>query len=75
MCSSFDEAVLKMSEVLAVTGRVLPVTNNYVQLVAEFDDGSSVLGESKIPVIREKTTGISAVSAWSPNAPRRCRQA
>lgn len=48
MCSSFDEAVLKMSEVLAVTGRVLPVTNNYVQLIAEFDDGSSVLGESKI---------------------------
>ena len=48
MCASFDEAVTKMSEVLAVTGRVLPVTNNYVQLIAEFDDGSSVLGESKI---------------------------
>lgn len=48
MSGSFDEAVLKMSEVLAVTGRVLPVSNEDIRLVAEFEDGSEVLGESRI---------------------------
>ncbi len=45
---SFDEAVHRMGEVLAITGRVLPVTNQDVRLEAEFVDGSRVLGESKI---------------------------
>lgn len=48
MSGSFDEAVLKMSEVLAVTGRVLPVTNENVRLIADFDDGTQVVGESVI---------------------------
>lgn len=46
--SSFDEAVARMGEVLAITGRVLPVTNEDVRLMAEFEDGSVVFGESKI---------------------------
>lgn len=45
---SFDEAVARMGEVLAITGRVLPVTNEDVRLMAEFEDGSIVYGESKI---------------------------
>ena len=45
---SFDEAVQRMGEVLAITGRVLPVTNQNVYLEAEFDNGSRTLGESKI---------------------------
>ena len=45
---SFDEAVQRMGDVLAITGKVLPVTNQDVRLEAEFDDGSTVLGESKI---------------------------
>ena len=45
---SFDEAVARMSEVLAISGRVLPVTNENVQLEATFENGSSVVGESKI---------------------------
>ena len=45
---SFDEAVHRMGDVLAITGRVLPVTNQDVRLEAEFHDGSRVLGESKI---------------------------
>lgn len=45
---SFDEAVQRMGEVLAITGRVLPVTNQNVHLEAEFDNGSRTLGESKI---------------------------
>jgi uncharacterized cofD-like protein len=48
MSETFDEAVRKMSDVLAITGRVLPVTNENVYLAAEFDDGTEVLGESKI---------------------------
>lgn len=45
---SFDQAVTRMSQVLAITGRILPVTNEDVQLEATFENGSSVCGESKI---------------------------
>lgn len=45
---SFDQAVARMGEVLAITGRVLPVTNEDIRLMAEFEDGSVVFGESKI---------------------------
>ena len=45
---SFDEAVSKMSQVLAITGRVLPVTNADVVLEATFENGTQVQGESKI---------------------------
>ncbi len=45
---SFDVAVSRMSEVLAITGRVLPVTTADVQLEAEFENGATVVGESKI---------------------------
>ena len=45
---SFEQAVSRMSQVLAITGRVLPVTTTDVQLEAEFENGARVLGESKI---------------------------
>ena len=45
---SFDQAVARMSQVLAITGRVLPVTNADVQLEATFENGTRVQGESKI---------------------------
>ena len=45
---SFDQAVSRMSQVLAITGRVIPVTTTDVQLEAEFENGTRVLGESKI---------------------------
>ena len=45
---SFDEAVAQMSQVLAITGRVLPVTSDNIQLLAEFENGTQVVGESKI---------------------------
>lgn len=45
---SFDQAVARMSEVLAITGRILPVTNANIQLEATFENGTSVCGESKI---------------------------
>ncbi len=46
--SGFEEAVRKMSDVLAVTGRVLPVTLENVKLYAELEDGTVVCGESNI---------------------------
>ncbi len=46
--SSFDEAVARMSQVLAITGQVLPVTTADVQLEAELENGARVVGESKI---------------------------
>ena len=45
---TFDEAVARMSQVLAVTGQVLPVTTADVQLEAELENGAHVVGESKI---------------------------
>ena len=51
---SFDQAVARMSEVLAITGRVLPVTTADVQLEAEFENGASVVGESKIFYCKKK---------------------
>lgn len=46
--ASFEEAVRRMSDVLAVTGRVLPVTLDDVTLCAELEDGNIICGESKI---------------------------
>jgi len=45
---SFEQAVGLMSQVLAITGRVVPVTTSDVQLEAELENGAKVLGESKI---------------------------
>ena len=52
--TSFDAAVSRMSQVLAITGRVLPVTTADVQLEAEFENGASVVGESKIFYCKKK---------------------
>ena len=51
---SFDQAVGRMSEVLAISGRILPVTNDSVQLEASFDNGTSVRGESKISAAKKE---------------------
>lgn len=45
---SFDKAVAGLSQVLAITGRVLPVTNENIQLEATFENGATVQGESHI---------------------------
>ena len=47
--SNFEEAVRKMSSVLAVTGKVLPVTLDNVMLNAKLKNGHIVNGESNIP--------------------------
>ena len=51
---SFDQAVARMSEVLAITGRILPVTNSNVQLEAMFENGSHIVGESGICAFKKE---------------------
>jgi uncharacterized cofD-like protein len=46
--SNFEEAVQKMSSVLAVTGKVLPVTLDNITLKVKLKNGAEVTGESKI---------------------------
>ncbi len=45
---SFDGAVAALSQLLAITGRVLPVTDQDLVLRAEFADGTVIRGESRI---------------------------
>lgn len=61
MSKSFDEAVQKMSDVLAVVGRVLPVTNENITLHAELENGTIIDGESMIGHRGEKTGAIRRV--------------
>ncbi|NLN65339.1 MAG: uridine diphosphate-N-acetylglucosamine-binding protein YvcK [Clostridiaceae bacterium] len=44
----FETAVRNMSQVLAVTGTVLPVTSEDINLIAELEDGKTIQGESRI---------------------------
>ena len=46
--NDFEDGVRNMSQVLAVTGTVLPVTSEDIQLVAELEDGTTIKGESRI---------------------------
>jgi uncharacterized cofD-like protein len=55
ICGSFDQAIKEISNVLAVTGKVLPVTLEDVILFAELEDGTVIKGESQIP-IKQQTT-------------------
>lgn len=54
---NFEDAVQKMSSVLAVTGKVLPVTLDDMKLIAELENGNVIEGESIIPeeVIKQKS--------------------
>jgi len=66
---SFDIAVMKMGEVLSITGRVLPVTIEDVHLWAHFEDGSMVVGESKIAAAKnERHSRIKRVELAPDNA-------
>ncbi len=45
---NFETAIRNTSEVLAVTGTVLPVSSENVNLIAELEDGTIIKGESRI---------------------------
>lgn len=48
--SNFEEAIKKISDVLAVTGKVLPVTLKDITLYAKLKNGTVIKGESNIPI-------------------------
>lgn len=66
---SFEEAVSQMSQVLAITGRILPVTSADVQLEAVFENGARVVGESKISSFKKEQDCRIAHVALLPERP------
>ena len=66
---SFEEAVAQMSQVLAITGRILPVTSAYVPLEAVFENGARVVGESKISSFKKEQDCRIAHVALLPERP------
>jgi len=51
---SFPKAIEEASKVLAVQGRILPVTLEHTTLCAQLEDGEVVEGESQIPKRRNR---------------------
>ena len=58
MTGSFDQAVSLLGQVLAITGTVLPVTNENIVLQAEFEDGSHIRGETHITDYKKHTESV-----------------
>src|SRR3712207_1553870 len=74
---NFENAVYRMSQIFAITGKVLPVSLDDINLVAELEDGEIVVGESIIPKevkkrnsrikrSEERRVGKECRSRWSP---------
>ncbi|MDR1511374.1 MAG: YvcK family protein [Endomicrobium sp.] len=66
---SFDGAIANCGEVLAIRGRVLPVTLSSIVLEAELECGKKVRGESKISEVEEKIKRINLSPMSPPAAP------
>lgn len=59
---NFEYAIKKISDILAVTGRVLPVSNEDVHLVAYLENGKIINGESNIPKrVKEENSKIKRI--------------
>lgn len=54
LSGSYDEALTRIHEIFAVTGRVMPVSTDNVTLYARMKNGIIVKGESNIPTILAK---------------------
>ena len=72
---SFEEAVAGMSQVLAITGQILPVTDENVQLEAQFENGATVLGESRICQFKKEQSCRIRQVRLLPEHPRALRSA
>jgi len=67
----FGSAVREASNILAIKGHVIPVTNDNVQLMAQFADGTEVTGETAICEVRKPISRIDLV----PSSPRANQEA
>ena len=66
---NFETAVYKMGQVFAVTGRVLPVSLDNINLIAELENGETVVGESNIPrQVRKTDSPINRIYLDNPDA-------
>lgn len=66
---NFETAVYKMGQVFAVTGRVLPVSLDNINLIAELENGEIVVGESNIPrQVRKTKSAIKKIYLDNPDA-------
>lgn len=67
---SFEKAVITLSDMLDVRGRVIPVTLEDVQLAVEFEDWTVVIGEKNIdvsetnPWVRSHNVDQNITKAW-----------
>lgn len=68
--SNISEAILKSTEVLNITGKVLPVTLDEITICAELTDGTTVKQKDKIPeIVSEKVESIDRIYI----SPSNCR--
>lgn len=66
----FAEGVREAAEVLKITGRVLPVTEESIALIAHYADGSSLCGESAIPEYAYENDVAITSMELDPRAPK-----
>lgn len=58
LLGDFGSAVREASNILAIKGQVLPVTCENVQLIARFEDGTEVIGETAITGAQKRISSI-----------------
>ena len=70
--SNISESILKSTEVLNITGRVMPVTLDEITICAELGDGTTIKQKERIPeVVSEKVEKINRIYI----SPSNCRPA
>lgn len=70
--SNISEAILKSTEVLNITGKVIPVTLDEITICAELTDGTTIKQKDRIPeIVTEKVEKISRIYI----SPTNCRPA
>lgn len=68
--NNISEAILKSTEVLNITGRVMPVTLDEITICAELTDGTTIKQKDRIPeVVTEKVETINRIYI----SPSNCR--
>ena len=68
--SNISEAILKSTEVLNITGRVMPVTLDEITICAELNDGTTIKQKDRIPeIVTEKVESINRIYI----SPSNCR--
>lgn len=70
--SNISEAILKSTEVLNISGRVMPVTLDEITICAELTDGTTIKQKDRIPeIVEQKVESINRIYI----SPSNCRPA